>query len=319
MMDPTFLRATVCGLALMVNLIVGDPPSRFHPVALMGKLIGWGKDRAPKKGPAKRFTYRMITVLIGAAACTVPIVLLLMGIRPLGAPVYVPVAGLLLSCSFSISGLLRSARLVETALRAGDLPCARRLVGWHLVSRDTRTLDETLVAAAVVESVAENVTDSVVSPLLCFLVAGVPGAWAYRFLNTCDSMVGYRDSGHEYLGKFAARMDDVLNWLPARLTGLLIVLASWITGGNARGAWQTMWVQHGRTTSPNAGWPMSAMAGALGVTLEKLGEYRLEGGGYPATTETIEQARMIAGVAIALFTVLVAGTLGLRWGVAHGR
>jgi len=318
-MDATFLRAAIYGLALMVDLIVGDPPGRFHPVALMGQFIAWWKARAPRKGPFCRSVYGVIAVLIGTATFTVPIVYLLIGIEPFGALVYVPIAGLLLACSFSISGLLRSARLVITTLRAGDLSCARRLVGWHLVSRDTRPLDETLVAAAVVESVAENVTDSVVSPLLYFLVAGVPGAWAYRFLNTCDSMLGYRDPEHEHLGKFAAWADDVLNWLPARLTGFLIVLASCITGRNARAAWETMWTQHGRTASPNAGWTMSAMAGALGVTLEKLGVYRLEGGERPATTETIKQARMIAGVAIVLFVVLVVGVLGLRWGVSHGR
>ena len=252
-----------------------------------------------------RFVYGAALVLVGAAACTLPVILLLAGARSWSQLAFLLVAALLLKSTFTFSGLVRAAESVRQELRAGDLPEARRLAGYHLVSRDTSTLDEGLVSAAVIESVAENVTDGLVASLLFFLRAGGPGAWAYRCFNTCDSMLGYRDPLHEHLGKFAARLDDVLNWLPARLTGLLMVAAAGLAGEDARAAWRTMWTQHARTASPNAGWTMSAMAGALNVTLEKVGHYRLEGGAKSLTTAAIGRATRVAGATVALFLLLV--------------
>jgi len=305
------VQLTVLGLALALDLLLGDPPNRFHPVAWMGKVIGWGERAAPAAGPWPRFAYGAALVLAGATVCTLPVVLLLIGARQLGLFVYVVVAALLLKSTFTFSGLVRAARSVRQALLVGDLADARRLVAYHLVSRDTSALSEELVAAATVESVAENVTDGVIAPLLFFLLAGVPGAWAYRFFNTCDSMLGYRDPEHEYLGKFAARLDDVLNWLPARLTGLLMVLAAWLAGEDGAGAWRTMRAQHARTASPNAGWTMSGMAGALNVTLEKVDYYRLEGGTERLSAAAIRRATRVAGVTVALFVLLLAAALGV--------
>lgn len=295
----------VLGLALALDLLLGDPPNRFHPVAWIGHLIGWGERLAPDAGPGITFVYGATWVLSGVIVCTLPVVGLLAGARWVGDLLYIPVAALLLKSTFTYSGLARAARSVARALLAADLPEARRLVSWHLVSRDIAALSGELVAAAAVESVAENVTDGVVAPLLFFLLAGVPGAWAYRFFNTCDSMLGYRDPQHEYLGKFAARLDDVLNWLPARLTGLLMVIAAWLGGENASNAWRVMWGQHRRTSSPNAGWTMSAMAGALDVTLEKVGHYKLEGGAEPVSANTIRRATRVAGLTVALFSAIL--------------
>ncbi|HEY73531.1 MAG: hypothetical protein B6I35_11980 [Anaerolineaceae bacterium 4572_32.2] len=304
------VQLTVLGLALALDLLLGDPPNLFHPVAWMGKVIGWGERAAPAAGPWPRFAYGAALALAGATVCTLPVVLLLIGARQLGLFVYVVVAALLLKSTFTFSGLVRAARSVQQALLAGDLAGARRLAAYHLVSRDTSALSEELVAAAAVESVAENVTDGVIAPLLFFLLAGVPGAWAYRFFNTCDSMLGYRDPEHEYLGKFAARLDDVLNWLPARLTGLLMVLAAWLAGEDGAGAWRAMWAQHARTASPNAGWTMSGMAGALNVTLEKVDQYRLEGGTERLSAAVIQRAARVAGATVALFVLLLAAALG---------
>lgn len=312
-----FDQLIVFGLALALDLLLGDPPNRFHPVAWMGRLIGWSEQRAPAGGPTRRFVYGVALVLVGAAVCTLPVVLLLARAKRCGAGVYVPVTVLLLKSTFTYSGLARAAASVRCALQAGDLPEARRLVAWHLVSRDTSELSEELVAAAAVESVAENVTDGVIAPLLYFLLVGVPGAWAYRFLNTCDSMLGYHDPEHEYLGKFAARLDDLLNWLPARLTALLMAVAAWLAGEDAPGAWRTMWAQHGRTASPNAGWTMGAMAGALNVTLEKVGYYRLEGGTTTLRPATIGRATRVAGLTVVLFGLLLAAALALTGGIVR--
>lgn len=307
------LQLAVLGLAIAIDLLLGDPPNRWHPVAWMGSLIGWGKRRAPRAGPVTRFLYGAVLVLGGAAAFTLPMVLLSIAARRLGPAATLILTAPLLKSTFTQSGLVRAAGEVEQALQAGDLPEARRLVSWHLVSRDTSALAAGQVAAAAVESVAENVTDGFVAPLLYFFLLGLPGAWAYRFSNTCDSMLGYRDPEHEYLGKFAARFDDLLNWVPARLTGLLMTLAAALAGEDARGAWRTMWHQHRRTASPNAGWTMSAMAGALGVTLEKVGHYRLEGGPAPLSAETIARARRVANFTAALFGALFAGVTMALW------
>jgi adenosylcobinamide-phosphate synthase len=185
---------------------------------------------------------------------------------------------------------------VESALRAGHLADARRLVGFHLVSRPTGELDADHVASAAVESAAENLTDAFVAPLLCYLAFGLPGAYAYRAINTADAMIGYRAERFEYFGKAAARLDDVLNIVPARLSALAIAAAARVAGGDARRAWRVMMRDHGRTASPNAGWTMSAMAGALGVALEKPGAYRLGDGSLPGPGH-IGRARRIARAA----------------------
>jgi adenosylcobinamide-phosphate synthase len=143
-----------------------------------------------------------------------------------------------------------------------------------LVSRDTSELEKNALISATIESVAENSCDSFVAPLFYFLLFGIPGAVAYRVINTFDAMVGYHGQW-EYLGKFAAILDDIVNYIPARLTAFFIILASLLRKKNLAYAWHVMLRDHGKTESPNAGWTISAIAGALRVQLEKEGCYRL--------------------------------------------
>jgi adenosylcobinamide-phosphate synthase len=150
------------------------------------------------------------------------------------------------------------------------------------VSRPTADLDPGEVAAATVESVAENLTDSVVAPALMYLAFGLPGAAVYRAVNTADAMIGYRDGALEHFGKLAARADDVLNLIPARISALAIVAAAAFTGASPRGALKTLWRDRRRTASPNAGWTMAAMAGALNVRLTKRDAYTLGDGPLPS-------------------------------------
>jgi adenosylcobinamide-phosphate synthase len=175
-------------------------------------------------------------------------------------------------------GLAHAARAVAEPLARGALDEGRAALGLHLVSRPTAALAAGQVASGAVESVAENLTDALVGPLLCFVLWGVPGALAYRALNTADTMLGYREGPLEHFGKVAARLDDVANLIPARLAALALVVGA---GPHARRAWTVMARDHARTASPNAGWTMAAMAGALGVRLEKPGAYRLGDGPMP--------------------------------------
>ena len=153
---------------------------------------------------------------------------------------------------------------------------------------------------------AENFTDSFIAPLLAFALGGLPLAWAYRFVNTADAMIGYHTERYEYLGKFAARLDDVLNWIPARLSGLLIVFASPFINGSLKKTWQVMIQEHRHTASPNAGWTIAAAAGALGVTLEKIGHYRLGGGAPLPDPKTIARARQLIVIASILGGAMIA-------------
>ena len=143
-----------------------------------------------------------------------------------------------------------------------------------LVRYVAERLDEAQLASAAIESLAENLSDSVVAPGLFYLIGGLPGAYAYRAANTLDAMIGYHGD-YEQLGKVAARVDDLLNLVPARLSALLLLGAAGFGLGNGAWAWRTLWRDHGQTASPNAGWPMSAAAGALGRRLEKIDHYIL--------------------------------------------
>ena len=295
-------------LALAFDLLVGEPPNRLHPVAWIGRLLAWGRARSWASSPAGL----MATgggVLVGVLLLVVGLAALVSWLAGrLGWPGLVLEAALL-KCAFSLRGLVGAARGVTAALERGSLEEARRRVGRDLVSRPAEELSAPHVASATVESVAENLTDSVVAPLFFFLIGGLPGAWAYRVVNTADGMWGYREGELEYLGKAAARLDDALNWIPARLAAIGIVLSAFMSGAAAGraviGAWRTMWSDGGRTASPNAGWTMAAMAGALGVTLEKPGAYRLGSGPLP-TARHIHRA-----VAVMLFASGLSVAVGL--------
>jgi adenosylcobinamide-phosphate synthase len=239
----------------------------------------------------------------------VPVWLLLDYLRGANGIVYIVVGAVLLKTTFSIKGLRRAALKIKNLLEADDLEVSRRELR-ALVSRDTAGLPRPLLASAAVESVAEGAGDSIVAPLFWFLLLGVPGAVGYRAVNTLDAMIGYRGR-YEHLGKFAARLDDVLNFIPARLAALLLVLAAALKKASGP-AWRTARREHTLTASPNAGWPMAAMAGALGVRLEKPGYYVLGDGGAPPGTEIIGRAVGLLSTAAAAWVLLCFIAGGIR-------
>ena len=296
-------RGVVLLLALLIDLFVGDPPNRFHPTAWMGTFIARAQRRAPRQGKAAPFAYGAAIALGGASAVAAigHVFAALLGHLP--AILAWPLEAAVLKSTFAWRGLRTAAGEVETAL-ATDLPEARSLLSWHLVSRDTAQLDASQVAAATVESVAENTSDGVVAPMLYYIGGGLPAALAYRYLNTGDAMLGYHDPEHEWPGKAPARIDDLANLIPARLTALLLAVAATLVGengANARRIWQR---DHGKTESPNAGHPMSVMAGALDIELEKVGQYRL-GEGQRVAREDIGRAVRVMNTA----TLLAGGAL----------
>ncbi len=206
-------------------------------------------------------------------------------------------AVLLLKPMFAVRALRDAAFAVRDALDRGDLAAARRALG-SLCSRKADDLTEEELVMATIESVAENASDSFVAPLFFFACAGVPGAVFYRVVNTLDAMVGYRGK-LEYAGKASARLDDLLNLVPARMTALLLLLAGAVTGRDARAGVRILRRDVKRTESPNAGWPMATMAGLLGVKLVKVDHYALGDATHPARTAQITAAWRVTSLASA--------------------
>jgi adenosylcobinamide-phosphate synthase len=284
-------KIAILFIALTLDLIFGEPSNTWHPVAWLGKLISWETKLAPHKGKLRQMAYGAGIVIVTFGIIVTAIYFLLTQLTGFNLIVYMIISGLFLKFSFSLRGLRQAVDSVKKLLSKDNLEQARISLR-ALVSRDTANLNKNQVISATVESAAENICDSFVAPLFYFFIFGVPGAVAYRIINTFDNMIGYHGQW-EYPGKFAARLDDVANFIPARLTALIIVLAASIYRKNISQAWHIMIRDHRKTESPNAGWTMSAIAGALGVQLEKIGYYRLGDKQNPLSLETITASRQI--------------------------
>jgi adenosylcobinamide-phosphate synthase len=294
-------RARILAAAIAIDLVFGEPPATIHPVVLIGSVIRTLERRAPARSSRAQLAYGLgMTVAVAGGAALVALAVERSSRR---SSIGFAASAVLLKSQFSVRLLLHVTERVRRSLAAGDVTQARSATRW-LVSRQTDTLTPPLVAAAAIESLAENLTDSVLAPWLAFAGFGLPAAAAYRALNTLDSMIGYRDR-YEYLGKAAARSDDLVNLIPARLGTALIAVAAPLGPGTTRWSIATALDQHGRTESPNAGWTMSAMAGALRVQLEKSGAYRL-GAGPPPRPNDIRRAQRVAVGALALGAVVSA-------------
>ena len=300
---------TVLFLAVALDLLLGDPPNRFHPVAWIGWLIALGRRLAVHVPGDLLVLYGALLIIVVTTIATMGALAAQAAAGWLPWPLGLLSHAWLLKCSFSIRDLVTAVWKVRDGLGAGDLEAARAAVGRDLVSRAVDGLDEGATASAAVESLSENLTDSWIAPLCFYLVAGVPGAWAYRAVNTADAMIGYREGMLERLGGASARLDDLLNFVPARLAALAVVAGARIGGESGSRAW-AVWRHDGdSTSSPNAGQTMSAMAGALGVTLEKRGHYRLGDGPAP---DVAVLDRAVGVFAVAAGVALVAALVLLR-------
>lgn len=298
-------------LAVIIDLALGEPPRFAHPVVWMGKLISLLERGCKSQRPAAQFSYGLGMTLITTGLFTVAAYFLLSYLKNINFVVYVIVGAALLKSTFSLRELRRSAIGIKNLLLAKKLDKARFELR-SLVSRDTNNLSEPLLVSATIEAVAENASDSFVAPLFYFLLFGIPGAMAYRVVNTLDAMVGYHGK-YEYLGKFACRLDDVLNFIPARLTALLLVLAAFLSGRSGRAAWQVALKEHAGTESINAGWPMAATAGALGVQLEKVGYYKLGKANTPLRAKTIDDSLKLVYLAVSAWILICFAVGGIQF------
>lgn len=260
----------VVALALAFDAMVGDPDWLWrrlpHPVAAFGALIGWLDRRLNSAiaGATSRrlFGFLAVAVVVGVATGVGLGIHALCASIPFGFALEAVVAATLLAQN----SLYVHVAAVADALATGGLVAGRKAVSM-IVGRDPDSLDEAGVARAAIESTAENFSDGVVAPLLWFVLLGLPGLAAYKSINTADSMIGHRTTRHADFGYAAAKLDDLINLVPARLSGLFIVLASAVLHGRGGASLRAMARDAGKHASPNAGWPEAAMAGGLGIEL----------------------------------------------------
>jgi adenosylcobinamide-phosphate synthase len=289
---PALTLALAVPLAWAIDARFGEPRDAWHPVAWLGRVFAPVGRRLRRLSPPVAFVggataWCVGAVAVGALAWTMQRALLR------ASPwLAAPLLAMLLKPTFAWRMLRDEAAAVEVAMEEGVDAARARLA--RLVSRDVSLLDADLVRETTIETVAENLNDSLVAPLFWYALFGLPGAAVYRFANTLDAMWGYRGAW-EWAGKWSARADDVLSWLPARLTALLLMPTP------------RLFVQARLTPSPNGGWPMGAMALRLGVRLRKPGVYVLNGAapspGAAHVQTALTRAARAAGVAVLLATV----------------
>ncbi len=266
------LHLAAVTVGFLLDRLIGDPPGWPHPVRWIGMWIGW---------LAKRLNHGEYRTAKGAVllAMTVLPVFFVAGLVTYTAFRIHPVAGaaiesLLIAVALAQKSLGDAAREVAAPLSAGDLPEARRKLSW-IVGRDTDSLDEPEITRGVVETVSENSSDGVTAPLIFAFLFGAPGIWLYKAVNTLDSMVGYKDERYAQFGTASARTDDVLNFIPARLTGLAIVLLTPNPSGLPLKSRIAGWRSDARKhPSPNSGYLEAATAWQLGATLGGTNTYR---------------------------------------------
>ncbi len=254
--------------AYILDLVVGDPRQFPHPVVIIGKGIDF-LEKWLRRWAAPLIGLRLSGVLL--TIITVGSTYMIMwgimaGVQNLNRWLALLVSVWFLSTTIAVKGLGDAALEIYKLLKSGNIAGARRKVGW-IVGRDTAGLDESEITRATIETVAENIVDGIVAPLFYAFIGGVPLAMAYKAVNTLDSMVGYRNEKYREFGWASARFDDICNFVPARLTGILLVLTFLITGRPVKRAVRIVLRDAARHPSPNSGIPEAAVAGALGVRL----------------------------------------------------
>ncbi|WP_292519323.1 adenosylcobinamide-phosphate synthase CbiB [Methanoculleus sp.] len=301
--------AVVVAASLLVDRLIGDPQSRYHPVALLGRFIGWWG--VPGRYPVS--IQRLVGVagtLLTVALFTIPFALV-----DLAAPwfLYLLLAPFLLKACLAWRALEEHAAAVVRALEGAGIDAGRSTVGM-MVSRDTARLDSEHVLSAAYESMTENLVDSIISPLFYFGLFGLAGAAAFRAINTLDAMLGYRDE-RVWIGWFAARTDDVVNFVPARLTGL-VLLAYFAAKGRFRPAYAALRRDAKKRPGFNGGIPMAIIAGGVGIRLEKPGVYTI---GDPERSLAEGGAGIVAAVraATVIFAILEIAALFLLGSMSY--
>ena len=305
-------------LGILLDIIVGDPSPnspfafyyKIHPTVLMGNYIAFLERHLKNPNPKRE---KINGVLLGLATILTFALPTFFGLWAIwvflgavnfwfGVVAYAVVGIILVKFSVCIKLETDWAKAAAEAIEKNDLAEARKYA--HFSRRDSSNLNGSQIASAVIESMAENIIDFKFSPIIFYSFLGVTGAVAFRAINTLDGMVGFKDKEHINTGWFSANLDHVVNFLPSRLTGVLVIAAAFLLGKDYKKAWRIAKRDHSKTQSRNHGWPMAAMAGALNVQFEKPGKYILGDATEPLDGSKILEALRIRDVSIVLCVLL---------------
>ena len=309
------VAVVVLVLAILLDLFIGDPSPNYpektafklHPAVLMGKLTRALEPHLKSPDPKTARFYGAVLALTVIAMFTIPVYFGLWAIYTfLTIFIYAFFAIILLKFTICIKLETDWAKAAAKAIASEDMTEAKKYS--HFSRRDSKNLTGSQISSAVIESMAENLIDFKLSPILSYALFGVTGAIAFKAVNTLDGMVGFKDETHLHTGWFSANLDTVINYIPARFTAVLIVIAAAILGKDYKNAWSIAKRDHAKTPSRNHGWPMAAMAGALRVQLEKPGQYVLGEPDESLTPDKILLALKIRDMALllcVLFSLLI--------------
>lgn len=295
--------------ALGLDFAFGDPKNRYHPTAWIGTLIAHLIPLTKNQNAHIEKLGGISVILI-----TVVIVILLLIILDSGISIItvdwitlivsILTGSVLLKTTIAIRGMERHAIAIVNSLEQDDLNSARANLA-TIVKRNTKNLDRNHVISGVLESISENTVDGITGPLFYYAFFGLPGAFMYRIVNTADSMIGYRTDIFKNLGWFAATCDTILNYIPSRLTGFVMIISAAILKNNWKESYKTMIRDGKKTESPNAGYPMAALAGALGTKFEKINHYELGNGEINLTKQHVYSAITIMKITSVIFVGII--------------
>jgi adenosylcobinamide-phosphate synthase len=299
----------IVAFALGIDFVFGDPKNKYHPTAWIGTLIA---KLTPLAKNQNMYVEKLGGIFVVAITVGVVVTLLLIldtGISLLTTDwVTIVVSGvvvvILLKTTIAIRGMEKHVKAVLESLDQNNLDMARTNLSM-IVKRNTKNLDKNHVISGVLESISENTVDGITGPLFYFALFGLPGAFVYRVINTVDSMIGYKTDIFKNVGWFGATCDTILNYIPSRLTGLVMIISAAILQNNWKESYKIMIRDGKKTESPNAGYPMAALAGALETKFEKINHYKLGNGEIILTTEHVNSALTMMKLTSILFFGLV--------------
>lgn len=300
---------TIIGFALGLDFLLGDPKNKYHPTSWIGIFIAKLIPLIKNQNTSIEKLGGIFVVIIIAGVVVTLLLLLDFGISFLTTDwmiliVSIVVGILLFKSTIAIRGMEQHALAVMNSLEKNDLASARVHLSM-IVKRKTKDLDKNHVISGVLESISENTVDGITGPMFYFAIFGLPGAFVYRVVNTADSMIGYKTNIFKNVGWFAATCDTILNYIPSRLTGLLMIISAAILQNNWKGSYKIMFRDGKKTESPNAGYPMAALAGALETKFEKLNHYNLGDVESTLTKKHVKSAIAIMKLSSLLFLGII--------------
>ena len=305
-----FESIAIIGLAIFLDLIFGDPKNRYHPTAWIGNFIGNLVPLFKNENANLEKFGGILIVLISTAVVGILLIALnlkldsIIGNELVNMIVIIVISAILLKTTIAIKGMEKYALAVTKALENDDIDEARVNLAM-ITKRKTKNLDKNHVLSGVLESISENTVDGITGPMFYFALFGLPGAFIYRVINTIDSMIGYKTEMFKNLGWFGANCDNILNYIPSRLTAMTMVLGAMLLRYDWKNCYEIFKRDGKKTDSPNAGYPMAALAGALGTKLEKIEHYSLGTDIQEITSKKVKDAIVLMKITSLLFYGIV--------------